>query len=197
MSKVEAVVARIIVGCLVLAAIILAFKLWIDAHDERIRLHAEIAALKEQDKRDQAEGKAKEAAQNAKAEAARKNPAAMGDFIASQVPFKIEQIPNQVPGEISPPEIHIASAETPKFLEYANRCSVCEIKLATAEKRIANLEEQNRKLEKVGKPGFWRRVGNCALRGGIGAAPGGIKGDGTQAGVGAGIGIATCFIWRN
>jgi cell division protein FtsB len=188
---------RIIVGCAVLAVAVLGFFLWLDAHDERIRLEAKVAQLETQREADKAETETLKKAKQATFRQARENPGTMIDVIAHEVPFQIEALPGQQPDAMTPPDIKIASPEVPKLLDYTEKCSVCTIELAGAKKEIANLEEQNRELKNAGKPGFWKRVGNCALRGGIGAAPGGIKGDGTQAGIGAGIGIATCFIWRN
>jgi hypothetical protein len=156
---------KAIVAVVALAAAVFVGKIILDYHDEALLLRAELSQLKAQQNTIKQETKQKVEEKKVPFEQARKNPSTMGDVIAHEVPFGIEQIPNQVPDADAPPEIRIAASETPEFLAYVERCSICEIELAGAKKEIANLEEQNKKLEKLKNrhwyqsPKLWFTVG--------------------------------------
>jgi hypothetical protein len=141
-----------------LALAVLCFKAWLENHDAVLLAKAERIQLVQE--RDQI--KAERDAKVEEIEKLRKEvrePEVIVREIPKYLPFHVETQPSSRPnpdGSMAAPQITIQGDNLIGLWDFTQKCRECEVKLASRETEVKNLEGQIKSLEKLKNRPWWK-----------------------------------------
>lgn len=169
--KVYAAAAGSVVVVLAIAATL--FAVWLRSHDREVAEQAVVKAETQRlrEERDSLRQQLAEALKPIEEDRKITQPVQIIERIVQQpsvLPYRVDTSPPD-----APPQITITGTEIPKFWQANNDCRECQVRLASRDKEVANLERQVTTLERRTRrhwyqsPKLWFTIG--AIGGGYAA----------------------------
>jgi hypothetical protein len=117
---------------------------------------------------------------------------------AAQMPQQIQQqLPNSPSYTVLTEQQSVDVAKFKLLCDATGKqLETCTENTATLQNSLKTSRQESAGWEQEAKGSFWKRAGNCALRGGAGGVGGALSGKVQNVGIGAGIGLATCLVWK-